>query len=411
MKYLFRKIIYFINFLSKMPNDEFQLKLFRNHMRKVIFNKDNLYFLDTCNSNCAINVQKTDKPNIMVVTHDFSNTGAPKVTLDLCKKLREIYDANLYIIGPCYGALKDEFEKYGKVFYIADLPAKKDTFVSFCNKFDLILVSSLSAEIICCLEICKVQINTPLIWYTHEMHKQTDPLPETAIKVFDSILCVSPPVEKSIKSINKNAKTKLLMYGLDDIKIPACSVKKDKVVFLCIGTVNKRKNQKLFVQAIKLMPEKLREKCKFYIIGSPVQKEDFVYETELKTISSGIKEIEYVPNIPQRELFEYYNKSDCVVCTSVQDPLPIVVTHGFMFGKIPVISNVIGQALLCENNKNAVIFNYRNPAELSGILSDIAENKEKYEHIAKNSREIYDKYFSMESFKNSVKNILDKYLI
>lgn len=155
-----------------MPDDVFQLKLFRNHMRKVIFNRDNLYFLDNCNNNNTINVQENNKPNIMVITHDFSNTGAPKVTLDLCKKLKEIYDANIYIVGPSNGDLKEEFDKYGNVFYISDLPSKKENFVEFCNKFNLILVSSLSNEIMLCLYVCRNFIKTPIIWYTHEIHKK-----------------------------------------------------------------------------------------------------------------------------------------------------------------------------------------------------------------------------------------------
>lgn len=411
MKIFLKKILYLLEFLPKMPDDVFQLKLFRNHMRKVIFNRDNLYFLDNCNNNNTINVQENNKPNIMVITHDFSNTGAPKVTLDLCKKLKEIYDANIYIVGPSNGDLKEEFDKYGNVFYISDLPSKKENFVEFCNKFNLILVSSLSNEIMLCLYVCRNFIKTPIIWYTHEIHKKDAMLPKLGIRVSDLILCVSPLVEKSIKNIDKNAKTQLLMYGFDDIIMPVYPCSKEKVIFLCIGTLNKRKNQKLFAQAIKMMPEKLREKCKFYIIGSPLQKEDFVYETELNIMTSGIKEVEYIPNIPQKELFEYYNMSDCIVCTSVQDPLPIVVTHGFMFSKISVISKAIGQALLCENNKNAIIFDNQKPQNLSKILSDIAENKEKYTAIAANSREIYDKYFSMQSFKKSIKNILDKYLI
>ena len=105
MKIFLKKILYLLEFLPKMPDDVFQLKLFRNHMRKVIFNRDNLYFLDNCNNNNTINVQENNKPNIMVITHDFSNTGAPKVTLDLCKKLKEIYDANIYIVGPSNGDL------------------------------------------------------------------------------------------------------------------------------------------------------------------------------------------------------------------------------------------------------------------------------------------------------------------
>ena len=111
MKIFLKKILYLLEFLPKMPDDVFQLKLFRNHMRKVIFNRDNLYFLDNCNNNNTINVQENNKPNIRVITHDFSNTGAPKVTLDLCKKLKEIYDANIYIVGPSNGDLKEEFDE------------------------------------------------------------------------------------------------------------------------------------------------------------------------------------------------------------------------------------------------------------------------------------------------------------
>ncbi len=407
MKYIFRKILYSISFLTKMPNDFFELNIFRNHMRKVVFNKENLYFLDNCNNNNKIDINQ-NKKNILVVTHDFSRTGAPKVAFDLCKSLKDIYQAEICVVGPEYGKLQDDFVNQGfRTFYYSDLPKKKSSFVEFCNKFDLIIISSLAREFFYALDVCQ-NIKTPIVWYTHEIHKKDDKFVKIALRNSKVTLCVSPLTDKSVKYIDKNANTRLLMYGLKEEDTTPYSQDEDKVVFICIGTIGKRKNQKTFVEAIKLMPDDLRQKSMFYVIGSPLQKEDFKYESELKSITKNIDNIEFIRNIPQNELFEYYRKSDCVVCTSIQDPLPIVVTHGFMFGKIPLISNRIGQALLCENGKNAILFEPTNPKELCGLMSEIVQDKEKFRKIGTNSRNIYDKYFSMDSFKKNLKKYLDE---
>lgn len=405
MKYIFRKILYSISFLTKMPNDFFELSIFRNHMRKIIFNKENLYFWDNCNNNNKIQINSS-KRNILVVTHDFSRTGAPKVALDLCKSLKEIYQAEICVVGPEYGKLQDDFVNQGfRTFYYSDLPKKKSSFVEFCNKFDLIIISSLAREFFYALDVCQ-NIKTPIVWYTHEIHKKDDKFVKIALRNSIIILCGSPLTEQSIKNINKNAYTKLLMYGIKEETIS--SLEEDIVIFICAGTIGKRKNQKTFVEAIKLMPDDLRQKSMFYIIGSPLQKEDFKYELELKNITKNFDNVKFIENIPQKELLEYYKKSDCLVCTSIQDPLPIVVTLCFMFGKIPIISNKIGQALLCENGKNAILFEPTNSQELSNLMSEIIKNKNKLKYIGVNSRDIYDKYFSMDSFKKNIKKYLDE---
>ena len=134
------------------------------------------------------------------------------------------------------------------------------------------------------------------------------------------------------------------------------------------------------------------------------------YYKKMLDRASNIKELDILPPVSHDELLQYYADCDVVVSSSKSDPLPIVITEGFMHSKLCLFPDAIGQALLVEDKKNAVLFKTGNAKDLKNKIEDIVLNFDKYHYIAKEGRKIYEEYFSMEKFSENVKSKIDSLL-
>lgn len=406
---IIRKIAALINMYNSLPEDYSEMKLIRNFV-KTLASEDYIHMVSAIykNANDMSFIDMADN-KILFVTHELSRTGAPKVALETLKAIRSIYGVNPLVVSMKNGEMKQDYIKEGfEVHFINELPTKKKIFQDFCNKFKLIFVSSTAIDFMYCVK----DLKTPVIWYSHEIFKKKEDIKIISkfIKDFSIILCGSPLTQKCINDIDGKLNTKLLMYGLKEENYPVIQKDADKFIFIYPATITERKNQKILVEAVQLLPKEIKDKITVYIIGSPLNETDEYY-TQILKMAEGMNEIKIIPNIPLKELLEYYAKADCLICPSTQDPMPVIVTYAFMFKKLALISNKIGQALLTKNNENAVLFNPEDKTQLKNCIIDIVNNKEKYSVVAQNGRKIYDDYFSIEMFNQELKNSLDGYLL
>ena len=359
-----------------------------------------------CSSTSTIEIKDN---RILFITHELSRTGAPKVALETLKAIKSIYGITPVVVSMRNGEMKKDFIDAGFEVHLAnELPTTKKGFQNFCNQFKLVFVSSVAFEFLYCIG----HINVPVIWYSHEILKnESDYVFFSKFEKYCSkILCGSPLTKKSIESRYKDLNTRLLIYGLKEENYPTVQKNNDKFVFICPASVEDRKNQKVLIEAIKLLPDEIKNQILLYIIGSPFPDSKDYYDEVMK-MAEGINEIKFIPNVPMNELIEYYGKADCLICPSKQDPMPVVVTYAFMFKKLALISNTIGQTLLTKDRENAVLFNPEDAEQLKDYIVDIVNNKEKYSNIAQNGRKIYDDYFSIEMFNKNLKESLDEYLL
>ena len=251
----------------------------------------------------------------------------------------------------------------------------------------------------------------PKIWWVHEDFFKKDAFRSHISIIKDVASTVSecwsgsPVTLKGLNNICPTVKNHLVLYGTPDLKVESIAHK--KITFLFPATITERKGQDIFAKAIEMLPNNIREQAEFVFVGQNVDPK--LYK-ELKKFSEKYSTVALLPETDFDNLMKYYAESDCIVVPSRSDPMPMVATYGFMMKKLCIISNSIGTSLLVEKNKNCIVFENENAEQLANILQDIIENFEKYKPIAENGRKVYEKYFSLESFKENIKNRLDCYL-
>ena len=415
MKDFIQKLGFLLNISRNLSTDRRYLKTLRNIVKESsILNKNGEFGLPLFYSPALLSsilkkrVLEKYRGKFLLVTHEFSRTGAPMAGLMLAETIKKIYGEYPIVLGCADGPLRFEFENKGiKTFLIGELPFFRNDLKDFLDSFDLIIVNSFASLF---FEVPK-DTSVPIVWWNHEV-LYMEPVKKMRIDKFltfvSEVWFVSPLLEDFLKKHFPKVRRTFFPYGILEEKLPAKSKTDESLLnFLLVGSIEKRKGIHIFIDAISALPEKMREKCSFKIIGKVMEQG---YYKKMLDRASNIKELDILPPVSHDELLQYYADCDVVVSSSKSDPLPIVITEGFMHSKLCLFPDAIGQALLVEDKKNAVLFKTGNAKDLKNKIEDIVLNFDKYHDIAKEGRKIYEEYFSMEKFSENVKSKIDSLL-
>ncbi len=411
MKDFIQKLGFLLNISSNLSTEKKYLKTLRNIVKESSkLNKTGEYGLPLFYSSELMNlilkerVQEKYQGKILLVSHEFSRTGAPMACLMLAKTIKKIFGEPPVVMGCSDGPFRQDFEDAGiKTFLIGELPFFKNDLKNFLDSFDLIIVNSVSFLFFDVIN----NVSVPVVWWNHEV------LDMKSVKILNmdkfllslkEVWFVSPLLEDFLKEHFPQVQRRFFPYGIPIEQLPERQIKRSLLNFLLVGSIEKRKGIHIFIDAISALPEKMREKCSFKIIGKVMEQG---YYKKMLDRASGIKELDILPPVSHDELLQYYADCDVVVSSSIVDPFPIVITEGFMHSKLCLFPDAIGQALLVEDKKNAVLFKTGDAIDLKNKIEDIVLNFEKYQNIAKEGRKIYEDYFSMEKFSENVKNNVD----
>ena len=144
----------------------------------------------------------------------------------------------------------------------------------------------------------------------------------------------------------------MLYYGLDDLaenEEPIAQMNgKNIYTFLVMGAICSRKNQLFAIQAYNLLPKKIRAASKLMLVGTPLDEKDPYYIEFLRVVKQ-YPEIDYIPRVERSEIPALYRQINALICCSIDDPLPVVVTECFMFGKNVIISSGSGQYYMVKD--------------------------------------------------------------
>ena len=351
---------------------------------------------------------------ILLITHEFSLTGAPRAVLYLANAIYEQCQIRPEIITPVDGPIRKEFE--GNGFTTIVTPWLMHDFregseeAQFISNFDLVIVTSISSYYIVRHTANSIK---KLIWWVHEDAAGFEHIRNAyaldlnlLIERCDAIWLGSPVCSLPVLEIVASDKVHPLIYGCEDVALANRRHESGRMVFTLVGTVEPRKGQDIFLSAIELLPSELRSKALFRIIGSPYSDWSEIFNKEIIARSRTIPEVECYPNMPFHELLEFYAETDVMVSASRADPMPIAITQGLMFSKPCLCSSSIGHARLLENGKNACFFENESVQELAKQMEWLLKNPEALPIIGKSGRDAYEKLFQMSVFAKNVGGLL-----
>ena len=110
--------------------------------------------------------------------------------------------------------------------------------------------------------------------------------------------------------------------------------------------------------------------------------------------------------LTREKIYKAFSQIDVVVCTSFEDPLPIVMTEGMMFGKTCIATDNTGTADYIRDGENGFVVPAGNCKALKEKMEWVIQNQDKLEGIGRKARETYKKYFTMDVFAENLEKAI-----
>lgn len=357
--------------------------------------------------------------NVLVVVHEMLRSGAPIVTVDLADIIRQ-FGYNVVIASPSDGPLREELLERGfPVFALPEIMQGIGEDAANGSGYDMVITDSVIKNMNMSVFSTIVLYNliyrydnteNKIVWWLHESKESFAVWGKHMTKRVGknvTVLAVCEYVKRRLEEYGLDYAPGILMYGAPDfardVKKPE---RKDDIVrFACVGGIEKRKAQDILLEAIKLLPFEYLKRMDFTFAGKVWQRDVF---QRLEAFDRSYPNVHYLGAIPREKVVELFASSDCVVAPSRDDPMPVVMTEGMIVSDICVCSTGAGTTDYMKDGESGFVFKNEDPEDLKNKLIYIVDNIDRLEDIKRESRKIYDTYFSMDVFKDNIRKMLEE---
>lgn len=339
--------------------------------------------------------------------------GAPVVLLELAKILKS-KNSNVVLLTRKGGNLVQLSRDLGIYTYRIGFLHKK--YMKSLSKLNVKMI--LVNTIVCYQYIYELKnylvLERPIIWWIHEedrLLKKYEPYIFAESDENVHIVCVSERIKKTFSAIRPNILCSVMHYGcydqLKDYKYDfqnkdyKNSEKNFKISV--IGRICERKNQIQVVEAYKLLPDKINKYIEIDLVAASWDED---YKNKLLTVIANDANIKIVGPIPREKMYKVYLESDLIICSSIDDPLPVVITEAMMFGCLFITSSCTGQASLINNGINGFVYNVEDINELKSII-EYCYKERNNDELRKNARKLFENEFSLEHLSQQIQNWIE----
>lgn len=350
------------------------------------------------------------KGSILLVSHDALLGGATIVLQSAAKILKD----NGYFVTflvPEEGRILNELEAEGIDYIVDSSLYGNDEWMKYANNFDIIFLNTLLMG----EKISKLQkFQKKIVWWIHEAQGYYRNLQKKDFVENNenlAVYCVGEYARSIFERNFSKLNSDILLYGLPDYWKEEWKEEKkteSDIIFLSIGTIEKRKGQDILCEAIESLEDDKRERCRFIFVGKGIHQDIYA---KIEGISLRYpKQIEILPPVNRQRIMELYRECTAVICSSRDDPMPVFMTECMMMSKVPICSENTGTAKILSEGYNGFLYSNNSADELASKIRYVIEHKEEMGYIGVNARKTYEDIFSMERFEKNVLGIIEKKL-
>lgn len=349
---------------------------------------------------------------VLLISHLMNLTGAPKVLLNMAIILkRNGYMPVIATLKP--GNLIVEAEKKGiEVITLAAFEDKRlsENIVSFANLFGVVLYNTIESMRLA--HILK-NIDAYKIAWLHEGKETIRKISDKQIYRINSMdrifTCAQYCNKFFMPYLYSQKEIEVLHYGIEEKEIANNSNEQkhldDKLIFITIGTIGFRKGHDILLNAISMLSADFYHNVEFWFVGSVIDEAVGKKLDELKEKYNCIK---YFGEVPNSRAIDLLSNASVLICPSIDDPMPVVITEAFILKKAVLTTTHVGTAQFIDDKVNGFLISQINEQTLHDYIIYIINNKNILRKVGEKGYLIYKKYLSSEIFEKKVKEIFDE---
>jgi glycosyltransferase involved in cell wall biosynthesis len=339
------------------------------------------------------------KADLLFVTHDLTWSGAPLIVFQLAQWCKE-QGYFVTVMSPEEGPLTRKFIAAGIPLIVDPLITQNHpSFAQFAREFDCVIASTIfGAPIVRAVKAAGI----PHIWWIHEgrvakHYLGSDANIRSALGLAD--LIVTPDTHSSqVYQPFTNRAVRVLQYGIPDPSValpPRNASTRDRISFLLLGTIEQRKGQQVFLNALQKLPEEVSRKARFRIVGRP---HDLALAAEIRAAASASTCLSYDESVPHEEALALIREADVMVSTSWDETGPLILMEALALGT-PILSTTVGA--VAENlvhEEAGLFFPAGNVTALAEAIERLVREPELIDRLRSRSRAAYEKHFTLDRF-------------
>ncbi len=172
-------------------------------------------------------------------------------------------------------------------------------------------------------------------------------------------------------------------------------------IILCVGELNKNKNQMMAIEAMKNIVKKYPD-ILFVLAGNGPEKENLEKAIKERNLTKNVKMIGYVTNLQ-----EYQHIADIAISCSKREGLPLNIVEAMLSGTPVVATMNRGHRELIRDGVTGFIVDINDKEKLENTIIELLSNQDKYDMVSraawKNARQ-----YTFKSVKKELEQIYFK---
>lgn len=334
--------------------------------------------------------------DILLISHDLSGSGAPRIVFDMACVLRE---AGHFVVvaSPADGTYREQLNACGIPVIIDELLLRQhDSLERFAKNFDFAIANTA----VTWPAVTQLSKFLDVYWYIHE------------ISLMSHLLNVQPDIKGAFLAAKKvwvgsshageiivpyRPDVLILKYGV----VPPTEVESipaNPLRVSLFGSYETRKGQDLAVAAFASLPQAYRSKLRLNLFGR-VLDENLYRSAELA--SRGIYEITLKTELSYERYREELIASHAVLVASRDDTLPFVSIDALGAGKVLLCTGTTGTSAYIENGVSGFIADLPEASAIADMLREVVDEAPRLKRIGSNGRRVFDEQFSVDAFKSA----------
>lgn len=345
------------------------------------------------------------KGKILLYSNEYSWSGGPKAALNICKCLKTLgYDVDVWADKDTEDGFRVHMQELG---FKAELCP-----VDFINRYeasryDLCIVNT----VIPYKAYDIISKETRTIWYLHEgqnieMFVHGEPDMRDVLKRADSVFCVSE-YAKSYIDLYLKKPARILMNCVEDIR-PVKKNQHEKIVFLMLGTIEKRKGLDVCLSAFASLQESYKDRVEFRFAGRLLGDETSKkFAKEQLYRAKELKNVSYLGVLTsESELDNAYSEADVLIVSSRDESCSLTALEGAMHSMPLIVTENTGAKYMVDNTNGAIV-KTGSVRSLTKAIMSIVNSYESIPDMGDISRKRYEETSTIDVFMESLSKIIE----
>ncbi len=348
----------------------------------------------------ARRVRATGGADVLLVSHDLSSSGAPRVVFEIASALRSMGHF-VTVITPEDGPFRARLTDIDVPVIVDELALRRhDSLLRLARNFDLVVCNT----VVTWPAVLQLSSALPVYWYIHEMSLLThllgtEPLLASAFGACSGgVWAGSEHAAALIRPYR--ADVAVLEYGVSELKVtPKPHRSSEPIQIGIFGSFEPRKGQDLAVAAIAALPPEYRRRIRLNLFGRVL---DTGFFDSIRQAAALMPEIRIHPELTHDEYVSRMGEMDLVLLSSRDDTLPLVSIDALSAGKVLVVTRTTGTSAYLTHGQSGYVAPAADPTQIATTLREAIDDFGHRRRTGRNAQRAFEQHFSLAAFKRKL---------